>query len=160
MQKWDLNGDRTYGLHAKQTSELPPQYRWLIFSVLALQFVFVYFHRVSFAVVAPELMKAFRISGTALGVLAAGYFYTYACMQLPVGLLVDSWGPRKTVSAFTLIAGVGAVLFGVSPGFGIATFARIIVGLGVSTVFVSSMKIFTYWSMAGNMREYQASSSR
>jgi len=128
-----------------RTSESPPQYRWLIFSVLALQFIFVYFHRVSFAVVAPELVQAFHISGTALGVLTAGYFYTYACMQLPVGLLVDSWGPRKTVSAFTLIAGVGAILFGLSPGFGMATFARIIVGLGVSTVFVSSMKIFTYW---------------
>jgi sugar phosphate permease len=128
-----------------RTSEVPHQYRWVIFSVLALQFIFVYFHRVSFAVVAPELVKAFDISGTALGVLAAGYFYTYACMQLPVGLLVDSWGPRKTVSAFTLIAGLAAILFGLSPGFGMATFARILVGLGVSTVFVSSMKVFTYW---------------
>ncbi len=121
------------------------QYRWLIFSVLALQFIFVYFHRVSFAVVAPELVKTFHVSGTALGVLAAGYFYTYACMQMPAGVLVDSWGPRKSVTLFTLVAGLGALLFGVSTGLGMALLARILVGFGLSTVFVSSMKIFTYW---------------
>ena len=120
-------------------------FRWVIFAALSLQFIFVYFHRVSIAVVAPELMGTFQISGAALGVLAAGYFYTYAFMQLPVGLLVDSWGPRKTTTAFTLIAALGAILFGMSNSFGIATFSRILVGLGLSTVFVASLKVFTYW---------------
>jgi sugar phosphate permease len=120
-------------------------YRWFIFWVLAFQFMFVYFHRVSSAVVAPDLVKAFSISGTALGVLSSGYFYTYASMQVPAGLLSDSWGPRKTIAAFTLIASLGAILFGLSPGFGMAMLSRVLVGLGLSTVFVSSMKIFSSW---------------
>ncbi len=128
-----------------------PRYRWYIFWVLALQFMFVYFHRVSSAVVAPELIKTFNISGTALGVLSAGYFYMYALMQVPAGLLSDAWGPRKTVTVFTFIAGLGAILFGLSPGFGMATCSRILVGLGLSTTFVSSMKIFSSWFHA---REY------
>ena len=49
-------------------------YKWVIFGVLAGQYLFGYFHRVCAAVVAPELIKAFDISGTALGVLASGYF--------------------------------------------------------------------------------------
>lgn len=128
-----------------------PSYRWYIFWVLALQFMFVYFHRVSSAVVAPELIKDFHISATALGVLSAGYFYMYALMQVPAGLLSDSWGPRKTITLFTFVAGFGAILFALAPGFGMATFARILVGLGLSTTFVSSMKIFSSWFFA---REY------
>jgi sugar phosphate permease len=121
------------------------RYRWLIFGVLALQFLLVYFHRVSTAVVAQDLMKDFLISGTALGILSSGYFYTYAVMQLPIGVLADSWGPRKTIAFFGFVAALGSISFGFSPSFSIATFSRIVVGFGVSAVFVCSMKIFSMW---------------
>jgi len=146
MNDADAGPEGFESVKKERASKPPPRYfRWFIFAALALQFVFVYFHRVSIAVVAPELIGAFQISGAAMGVLAAGYFYTYAFMQLPVGLLVDSWGPRKTISAFSLIAALGAILFGASNSFGVATFSRILVGLGLSTVFVASLKVFTYW---------------
>ena len=121
------------------------KYRWLIFGILALHFLLVYFHRVSTAVVAQDLVKAFHISGTALGILSSSYFYTYAIMQLPIGFLADSWGPRKTITFFGFVAAFGSLMFGFSTNFSIATFSRIIVGLGVSAVFVSSMKIFSMW---------------
>ncbi len=120
-------------------------YRWIIFGVLAAQFMFVYFHRVSTAVVAPDLVQAFHMSGTALGLLSSGYFYTYASMQVPAGLLSDAWGPRKTIASFALVAALGAVIFGLSGNFGIAVVGRILVGFGLSTVFVSSMKVFSSW---------------
>lgn len=121
------------------------RYRWLIFWVLAIGYLFVYFHRVSSAVVAPELVKAFGISGAVLGILASAYFYPYACMQLPVGLLADSLGPRKTVTTFLLIACFGAILFGLSPNITVAIFARVLVGLGVAALFVPTMKILAEW---------------
>ncbi len=121
------------------------RYRWLIFWVLAIGYLFVYFHRVSSAVVAPELVKAFGISGAVLGILASAYFYPYACMQLPVGLLADSLGPRKTVTTFLLIACLGAILFGLSPNITVAIFARVLVGLGVAALFVPTMKILAEW---------------
>ena len=117
------------------------RYRWVIFWILAVGYLFVYFHRVSSAVVAPELVKTFGISGATLGILASAYFYPYAIMQIPVGLLSDSLGPRKTVTLFLLIAFVGAVLFGLSPNISIAIFARVLVGLGVAALFVPTMKI-------------------
>ena len=119
--------------------------RWPLFWVLAVQYLVVYFHRVCPAVVAPELITTFHISGTALGVLASGYFYSYAVMQIPVGLLSDSWGTRKTVTLFTLVAATGALLFAVAPTFGFATFARILVGFGVSATFVASLKTLALW---------------
>ena len=123
-------------------------YRWFIFSVLAVGYVLVYFHRVSSAVVAPELTEAFHVSGAILGVLASAYFYPYAIMQLPAGLLSDSLGPRKAVTLFTSIASLGAVLFGLSPTVSLAIFARILVGLGVAVIFIPAMKIFAEWFSA------------
>ncbi|HOE15976.1 MAG TPA: MFS transporter [Syntrophorhabdaceae bacterium] len=121
------------------------RYRWAIFAVLALQYLFVYFHRVCPAIVAQDLVEAFSINATSLGVLASGYFYPYVVMQLPVGLLADSWGPRKTVTFFSLLAAAGALMFGLSPNFGIATASRILVGLGLSGIFVPAMKTFAVW---------------
>ena len=124
------------------------RYRWFIFVILAVGYVLVYFHRVSSAVVAPELMEAFHVSGAILGVLASAYFYPYAIMQLPAGLLSDSLGPRKAMALFTLIASCGAVIFGLSPNISVAIFARVLVGLGVAVIFIPAMKIFAEWFSA------------
>lgn len=124
------------------------RYRWFIFVILAVGYVLVYFHRVSSAVVAPELMEAFHVSGAILGVLASAYFYPYAIMQLPAGLLSDSLGPRKAMALFTLIASCGAVIFGLSPNVSTAIFARVLVGLGVAVIFIPAMKIFAEWFSA------------
>ncbi len=129
----------------RERYEASSGYRWIIFGVLAAQFLFVYFHRVSTAVVAPDLVQSFHISGTALGLLSSGYFYTYASMQVPAGLLSDAWGPRRTIASFALVAALGAVIFGLSGSFGMAVAGRILVGFGLSTLFVSSMKVFSLW---------------
>ena len=119
--------------------------RWFIFFILALGYVLVYFHRLSPAVMALELMKSFNTGGAIVGLLGSAYFYPYAIMQLPAGLLSDSLGPRKSVTIFLLIAAVGALLFGVSPNIGMAIFARVLVGLGVCMVFVPTLKVVSLW---------------
>lgn len=124
------------------------RYRWYIFAVLSVQYFIVYFHRVSPAVVAPDLIDAFSISATALGILASVYFYPYGLMQIPVGILSDSLGPRKTLTLFGLVSAVGAVGFGLSPAFDMAILSRAAVGLGVSAIFVSSMKSLAVWFRA------------
>lgn len=120
-------------------------YRWLIFSILAIGYAIVYFHRVAPAVVAPELSESFAIKGGALGVLASAYFYPYALMQIPSGLLSDSLGPKKTVTLFTLVAALGAILFGLSPTFFSAILGRTMVGLGVAVLFIPTLKILANW---------------
>ncbi len=121
------------------------RYRWLIFWIMALSYVFVYFHRLCPTVVAVDLQKAFQASAGSMGLLASAYFYPYAIMQLPAGLLSDSLGPRKTVTCFLVIAGAGSLAFGLSPNLGDALVARVLVGLGVSMVFISAMKILSQW---------------
>ncbi len=120
-------------------------YRWLIFWIMAIAYVIVYFHRLSTAVVAVDLQQAFGATGGFIGLLASAYFYPYALMQFPAGLLSDSLGPRKTVTGFLLLAAVGSVLFGLAPNKEFAVFARVLVGLGVSMVFIPTMKLLANW---------------
>jgi MFS family permease len=82
------------------------------------------------------------VSGSSLGILVSAYFYLYAVMQVPVGFLTDSFGSRKTVTVSLLVASVGSVLFGLSSSVPVAIVARILMGLGLSAVFVSAMKVF------------------
>ena len=120
-------------------------YRWLIFWIMALAYVFVYFHRLCPAVVAVDIQKTFGTTGGFMGILASAYFYPYALMQLPAGLLSDSLGPRKTVTSFLMIAAAGSVLFSYAWGVEIAVIARVMVGLGVSMVFIPTMKLLSQW---------------
>ncbi|MGO9571676.1 MAG: MFS transporter [Desulfomonilaceae bacterium] len=120
-------------------------YRWLVFGIMAVAYVFVYFHRLSPAVVAVDLQKTFETSGGFMGLLASAYFYPYAFMQLPAGLLADSFGPRKTVASFLMIAALGSLIFGLAPALDVAVAARVMVGLGVSMVFIPTMKILSQW---------------
>lgn len=121
------------------------KYRWYIFWILALGYVLVYFHRLCPAVVAVEMMKDLNATGALTGFLGAAYFYPYAAMQLPAGLLSDSWGPRNTITLFFIIAFIGSVILGLAPSVSIAIVGRTLVGLGVAMLFVPTMKILAEW---------------
>ncbi|HOG73584.1 MAG TPA: MFS transporter [Methanofastidiosum sp.] len=120
-------------------------YRNLIFIIMGICYLLVFFHRVAPAVVAIDMMDDLKAGATLIGFLASGYFYPYAIMQLPTGILSDSWGPRKTISLFFLIAAVGSIFLGLSMNISLAIIGRILVGLGVSTLYVCALKILSQW---------------
>src|SRR5512136_2152074 len=120
-------------------------YRWAIFSVLAIAYFFVYFHRVSPAILSIDLQIAFGVSAASIALLSSVYFYAYAIMQLPSGLLTDGLGPRKTVSFFTLIAAAGALLTGIASTFELVVTGRLLIGIGVSMIYIPTMKILASW---------------
>jgi len=122
-----------------------PSRRWMIFLTLALAYFLVYFHRLSLSVVADDLVRDFRTTAGAMGLLGSLYFYCYALMQLPAGLLSDSLGPRRTVTFSLLFAAAGSLLFGLAPNLPVAFLSRALVGLGVSMVFIPTMKILSQW---------------
>ncbi len=119
--------------------------RLLIYSVLAVSYMLVFFHRIAPGVVAADLMRAFDTTGAALGSLAAIYFYVYAAMQIPAGVLADTLGVRRAGAAGALLAGIGSVVFALAPTFGAASVGRFLVGLGVSVVFVGFMRANADW---------------
>lgn len=97
------------------------------------------------AIIAPELVSAFSLSAGDLGLLTAAYLLAFGAFQIPLGLLLDRYGPRRTNSALLLIAGSGALLFGLSDHFLILLAGRALIGLGVSGCLMSSIKALTIW---------------
>jgi MFS family permease len=121
------------------------RYAWIAFWIISAHYLIGNFHRVCPAVVAPELISAFGISGASLGILASTYFFAYGAMQIPVGILADAWGVKRTVTLFGCLAALGGIAFGLAPSFGWATAARVLVGVGGSAFFVCAMKLFANW---------------
>jgi len=119
--------------------------RWVVFSAFGAAYILVFFNQMSVAVVANDIMQDLNCNATIIGVMASIYFYVYAAMQIPAGLLCDSVGSRKTVSFSLGIAAVGALVFGFAPTVTVAMVGRGLVGLGVSAVFIAIMKIVAEW---------------
>lgn len=119
--------------------------RWTSYSLVALGYMLAYFHRMAPAAIATDLQQSFEASGAALGALAAAYFYTYTVMQIPVGVMADTLGVRKIVAIGLALAGVGSLVFGMADTLAVATLGRIMVGLGVSSMFISLMKLNSVW---------------
>jgi len=120
-------------------------YRWAVFGLLATAYLFAYFHRLSNTMVATDLTREFGISPEALGILGSMYFYPYSFMQIPAGILADKIGARKLMSAMFAVAGLGVILFGLAPHYGVAVFGRFLIGLGLSCIYVPSVKVFSTW---------------
>ena len=77
----------------------------------ALFFFYAWVLRVAPSVMVEELMRDFAVGAAVLGNLSAAYFYGYAGMQIPVGVLLDRFGPRRLVAVAALLCAGGCVLF-------------------------------------------------
>ena len=119
--------------------------RWTSYTLVAVCYMLAFFHRMAPAAISGDLQRSFLASGTALGALAAAYFYTYALMQIPIGVMADTLGVRKIVAIGALVAGAGSILFGLADTLALATAGRVLVGLGVSTMFISLLKLNSVW---------------
>lgn len=125
----------------------PVHLAWFIWSLGAVLFLIGFFYRVAPGVMTAELMNDFNITAAALGNLAAFYFYSYVFMQIPTGLLADSWGPRRLLTAGAVIAGIGSVGFAMSDTLLWASLGRLLVGGSVAVAFVSMMKLSSHWML-------------
>ena len=121
------------------------QTRRMVFGLALASFVLSFVHRTAPAAIAGELTQAFAISGAVLGTLAATYFYVYTLLQVPVGVLADTLGPRKILAAGSAIAAVGSLLFALAPVWEIAAVGRTLVGIGVSVAFIAILKVSAVW---------------
>src|SRR5215470_9724694 len=119
--------------------------RWWILAVPSAIYFFSYFHRVSSAVVAADVMRALSITAAALGNLSAIYPYVFVAMGLVAGSLADTLGPRWTLALGATSMGLGAIVFGLAPFFGVAYGGRLLVGLGASVVLISFLRLAAEW---------------
>lgn len=125
-------------------------YRWVVWTILALVYIFVTFHRMATGVVKSDLEETFKIGAAQFANIGSMYFYAYFLMQIPSGILADKIGPKKTVTWFSMLAAVGSVMFGMAPNLTMAYIGRFLVGIGVSVVFICLIKIQSRWFYSKN----------
>lgn len=132
---------------AHAADRLPPPIRlaFLMWSLAVAFYLFGFFHRVTPAVLTTELMRDFSLTAAALGNLSAFYFYFYAAMQIPTGVLVDRFGPRRILATGALIGGGGAVLFAFAQDAAAAALGRGLIGGTVAVAWVSMLKLTSHW---------------
>ncbi len=121
------------------------------FSVGCIMFTYAFIQRVSPSVMVGDLMDAFNVSAAALGGLAAWYFYAYASIQLPVGILIDKFGPRPLFTISMVLCAGGSILFGQAETLEIAALGRFIIGGTVAFAYVGSVTIAARMFPASNL---------
>jgi sugar phosphate permease len=127
------------------TTHPPAQLAFLMWGMAVAFYLFGFFHRVTPAVLTSELTRDFSLTAAMLGNLSAFYFYFYAAMQIPTGVLVDRYGPRKILTIGALVGGVGAMLFAFADSFISSAIGRGLIGGTVAVAWVSMLKLSTHW---------------
>jgi sugar phosphate permease len=124
----------------------PPAWlSWSIWGIAALFYFAGFYQRVSPAVMTDELMRAFGIGAASLGNLSAFYLYFYVAMQIPTGILVDSWGARKLLIAGSVASALGAVIFASTNNFVLACVGRAVIGGATAVGWLVLLKLATHW---------------
>jgi sugar phosphate permease len=123
----------------------PARLALAVWGVAAFFYLAVFYLRMFPAVMTNELMRDFSITALQLGNLSAFYFYAYVLMQIPTGVLVDSWGARRLLIAGSILAAVGCVIFGTTGNFAVAASGRAITGAATAVGWVVTLKLATHW---------------
>lgn len=116
-----------------------------VFFPFAAGYFLSYIYRVVNAVIAPDLVGDLFLAPSSLGLLTAVYFITFASFQLPLGILLDRYGPRKVEAGLLLFAGLGAYIFSQSTSLTGLVVGRAFIGFGVSSCLMAAFKAYTLW---------------
>ena len=116
---------------------------FLILFIFSTLLVLSMFYRVSNAVIAPRLVDDLGLNAETLGIIGGAFFYSFALLQIPMGPMLDHIGPRFVVAFFALMGGLGAFLFALGESFIIAFLGRALIGAGMASVMMGSLKVLT-----------------
>jgi len=116
-----------------------------IFAPFAAGYYLSYLLRNVNAVIAPELTRDLSVSAADLGLLTSAYLLAFGAFQLPLGILLDRYGPRRVEAGLLLVAAAGCGAFALGGNLTELAIARGLIGLGVSACLMASFKAFSLW---------------
>ena len=117
----------------------------VVFCPFAAGYFLSFFFRNVNAVISRDLAREFELTPSDLGFLTSLYLLAFAAFQLPLGVLLDRYGPRRVVAVLLCIAAGGALIFALAHDFTMLAVGRALIGLGVSAGLMGAIKAFTLW---------------
>jgi predicted MFS family arabinose efflux permease len=116
-----------------------------IYFPFAAGYLLSYLFRTVNAVISPELARDLSLNPSSLGLLTSAYFLAFGAAQIPVGMLLDRFGPRRVEPFLLAVAAVGALLFSLAQSLPGLALARAVIGLGVCACLMAPMKAIAAW---------------
>lgn len=123
---------------------------YVIFFLAASFYLYEFILQVAPSVMAAPMMETFHVSGEGFGIIAAFYFYAYAPMQLPAGLLFDRYGPRKLMTFALVLCAVGSLFFAATDSVITASLGRFLIGIGSAFSFIGVLVLLSRWFPLGH----------
>ena len=124
---------------------LPASRRWMIFTIASLLFLLSQFYRASIAVIAPQLIADTGLNTSELSLISAAFFYAFALAQIPIGIYLDRFGARRTMTVLSMVAALGALVFGWADSFEGLMAGRLLLGIGMACNLMGTLKLLTLW---------------
>src|SRR5437868_1417427 len=124
---------------------LPMKPLVVVFCPFAAGYFLSFFFRNVNAVISRDLAREFALSPSDLGFLTSTYLLAFAAIQLPLGVLLDRYGPRRVVAGLLCITAAGALTFALAQDFVTLSIGRALIGFGVSAGLMGAIKAFTLW---------------
>ncbi|CAN5512233.1 MFS transporter [soil metagenome] len=116
-----------------------------VFSLFAVAYFLSYFYRAANAVIAPDLVRDLALTAAQLGLMTSLFYAAFAAVQLPLGSLLDRYGPRLVTPALMLVGALGSLLFALAEGFALLALGRALIGVGMAGILMGALKAFSYW---------------
>lgn len=121
---------------------------WIVWGLGCLFYFYENLIQVSPSVMSNELMRDFSVTSHTLGIVSGVLFYSYAGMQLPSGVMIDYFGPKRLLTIGSAVCALGTIAFGMTDSFYMACLARLLIGFGSAFAVVGTMKLATNWFSA------------
>lgn len=118
---------------------------WVVWGLGCIFYFYEFLLQVSPSVMGNLLMKDFSFTAHSLGILAGVYFYSYAIMQIPAGIMMDKFGSHRLLTFASGICAIGSIAFGSTHSFVMAAFARFLIGFGSAFAVVGTLKLAATW---------------
>jgi len=125
-----------------------------VYAAFAAAYLLSYLYRTVNAVISPELVSELSLQSSSLGLLTGAYFLAFAAMQIPVGILLDRYGPRRVEPVLLAVAASGAALFALSHSLAGLTIGRAVIGAGVCACLMAPLKAIAAWYPAERQASY------
>jgi predicted MFS family arabinose efflux permease len=111
----------------------------------AAGYLLSYVYRMVNAVISPDLMRDLALSPGSLGLLTGAYLVAFAAVQIPMGMLLDRFGPRRVEPVLLVLAGTGALAFAIAGELSGLVVARAMIGAGCAACLMAPLKAIATW---------------
>ncbi|MBA3536128.1 MAG: MFS transporter [Tatlockia sp.] len=118
---------------------------YVVFLLSATFYLYEFVLQVAPSVMAESMMKTFQVSAAGFGIVSAFYFYAYAPMQLPAGLLFDRYGPRKLMTFALILCAIGSFFFASTDSLITAALGRFLIGIASAFSFIGVLVLVSRW---------------